>query len=601
MVSTAQISPPVGNDRPSRPEYAVWPRVLMHAAWIVALAVAVVWRVGRYGFNPSDQGFVLSLSWRLLGGAIPHVDLISPRPLGSAVLHTVDFLLPAPLFAASAFVTMVQVIVATVACAALLTGTSPLQWGPLRTGLVAAASLVNIHTFALMAWHTIDGIFLVAVGWWLLDAGLRSGTAGRRRIGLFLLGFAVMCKQSFMFAAPAGIALLLLHPAVNTRESVRSGRWWRRTIVDLLCLGAFPIAYAAVVTAAGGLSPMISQLTGGTGTWGENLYIFWSGEFVAGDIRRHILMVAGCVLLAAVAWLLRDRLGKAAVWVRALPIAGIAVVIVYWLYQTQLVYPATWATKLLWIFVAVIVLDAVVHRRLPWRPLLIVLLAYMSSLSWGYNYPGLLAGTIVLSTVELLIRALPEIRLDERRRLVPQATVAVIAVIATGFVLVRAHDRAPAADLPASALTKDLGSTTPELQWIKSSPATAKYVGQIADCLRRYPAGKVAVFADNAFAYPAFKIHSPFPMDWPIVLELVDDARQRMLDTIPKLNRDGDYLVLFQTVSSLALRTGGQVPDSVAAGAPLVTSSGLENEIRAGLTGQRTNCGSFVAVWSPHD
>src|SRR6266498_2935031 len=73
-------------------------RWLLHAGWVLGLTAWAVARVGRFGFHPTDQGFVLGQSWRLLHGEIPHRDLISARPLGSAALHVVDFLLPGPLF-----------------------------------------------------------------------------------------------------------------------------------------------------------------------------------------------------------------------------------------------------------------------------------------------------------------------------------------------------------------------------------------------------------------------------------------------------------------------------------------------------------------------
>src|SRR5215213_4496128 len=114
MVSTADTTRTVPVDPPSAADElgkgAVAWRLAAHAAWIIALAGFIVARIGRFGFNPSDQGFVLSLAWRVVNGAIPHLDVVSPRPLGSAYLHSVDFLLPAPLFIASGFVTTVEVI-----------------------------------------------------------------------------------------------------------------------------------------------------------------------------------------------------------------------------------------------------------------------------------------------------------------------------------------------------------------------------------------------------------------------------------------------------------------------------------------------------------
>lgn len=608
MATTAEAPAIVGGtgaDRAPVPglttRQIVW-RTLAYVAGVAALAGFLVARIGRFGFNPSDQGFVLSLSWRVLDGQIPHLDVVSPRPLGSAYLHTLEFALPGPLFLASGFVTMVEIVVSTIACAALVSRVSPLRWGPLRILLVAAAAVINLHTFTMMAWHTIDGIFLTSVGWWLLDSGLRGDSPWRRRIGLFLLGFAVMCKQSFMFAVPVGVLLLLFHPAVDLRADVRSARWWRRTVVDLLCLGGFPLVYAAVVTAAGGLSPMIDQVTGGAGAWGQNLYDFWgNGDFVVGDVRRHIVMVAGCALVAVGLWLLRRPLGTAGPWVRVMPLAGAALVTVYALVQSSLTYPATWAIKLLWILLAVIVLDAVVHRHFPWRPLLIVLLAYMVSLSWGYNQPGLVAGTLVLTTLELLRQAAPEFSLRDRRWVIPQALLGIAALLGAGLLLVNEHDRAPAIDRPQGELTADLGDATPEMRGIRTTPNTARYVSQIGDCLEEYPASQVAVLPDNAFAYPAFAVRSPFPLDWPLPMELVADAPQRMLETVDRLNRDGDYLVLFETRNWQQLRAAEPVPTSVPVDTGHVSHSGLENQIRDGLTGQRISCGSFVGVYAPAD
>jgi hypothetical protein len=75
-----------------------------------------------------------------------------------------------------------------------------------------------------------------------------------------------------------------------------------------------------------------------------------------------------------------------------------------------------------------------------------------------------------------------------------------------------------------------------------------------------------------------------------------------MLDTVPKLNRDGDYLVLFQTIRTRQLKSPGPVPTSVPPDAPNVSESGgLETEIRNGLTGRKVSCGSFVGVWAPHE
>ncbi|MBP2321647.1 hypothetical protein JOF56_002032 [Kibdelosporangium banguiense] len=572
-------------------------RLAIHVAWVIALAVAVVARVARFGFTAADQGFILAGSWRLLHGEIPHLDIVSARPLGSSVLHVIDFLIPAPLYISSVFLAMIELIVFTIACAALLTRTSPLQWGPLRTLLVAAASLVNLHLFTLMAWHTIDGLMLTAVGWWMLDAGLRSQNPWQRRIGLALLGFAVITKQSFALAVPIGFLILFLHP--DARKQAKS---WLRVLIDLLCLGSVPILYFGTVAAAGGLGEAILQLTSAKGAYGESLIWFWQNDFsvifdqAQIDWRRAVLGVFGVSLLLGVLWLLRDRIGVAGVWLRILAAAGGVAITVYSLADTELSYPPTWAIKIAWIFAAAIVLDAVVHKYFPWRPLLLVVLAYSASLSWGYDYPALLGGTLVIATLEILLSAVPEVRIVPR---VVTALAGVVALAAASFALVTAHDRSVTADQPHDKLTVDLGSVLPEMSGIRTSPITATYVRQIKDCVAKYPADNVAVLPHNSFVYPVMKLHNPFPLDWPLDAELVADAIPRTDAAIDNLNRDGHYLVIFQTLEIDALRKGVPVPASVPLDAEIApTSSVAVRLIKDRLTGERITCGSFVGVWS---
>ncbi|WP_233573711.1 hypothetical protein [Amycolatopsis panacis] len=561
------------------------------------MSAGVVFRVGRFGFNPSDQGFVLAGAWRILHGEIPHVDVVSPRPLGSAYLHIADFLVPAPLMLASGFVMLVQLSVATIALAALLTGTSPLQWGPLRMCLVAAAVLVNLNTFPVMAWHTVDGVFLAAAGWWALDHGLRAQARWARWLGLFCLGFAVIVKQSFAFTVLLGVLILLLHPAVRSRRFR-----WGRFVADLLWLGAAPLLYFGMVAVAGGLPDALTQLAGGTQTWGENIYRLWGGTFRAGSVdpRGYIVAAAVGMVLIAGTWRLRDRLGRGGDWIRLIVAGAVAVITVGVVVAGRFEHASYWSFAVLWIFLVASVCDGIVRRRFPWQRLLVVALAWMSTLSWGYPFPSLLAGTMVLGTLDLLICAVADLRwphIPAPRTLGVLA--GVIVVGAAGVQLTAAHDRAPYADLPQWQLTAHLGTAAPAMRGVRSNPAVGAYLTQIRDCLTRYPASNVAVLPDDAFVYPVFKVHNPFPMDWPLPMEMVGDGKQRMVDAARQLDRNGDYLVLFQAVTTEALAEGRQPYGSVPPEIGTAGHSDVEPRIRAALTGQKISCGSLAGVWSP--
>ncbi|KZB84003.1 hypothetical protein AVL48_35570 [Amycolatopsis regifaucium] len=585
--SEAAKSPPVERRR--------WPRAVVIVGGIFLLSAAVVARIGRFGFNPSDQGFILAQSWRVLHGEIPQVDVMAPRPFGSAYLHLVDYLVPAPLMIGSSWVMMVQLTVSTFALVAFMTGTSPLDWGPLRLGFVFAAALISLNTYPTMAWHTVDGVFLVAVGLWLLDAGLRSGTRWQRWLGLFCLGFAVIVKQSFMFAVPVGLLILFFHPA---RRSQDGGRW-RRMVVDVLVLGSAPLLYFGMITLAGGLPSAIAQLTGSTGAWGEGLFQFWTADLggLRADPRTYVLPVLVGMVVLGVAWSLRARLGIPGLALRLVTAACVVAVVVFVLIDGAFAHAGAWQLKLLWIFAAAAVLDAVIRRRLPWQYLLVALLGWMASLSWGYPLPGLITGALVLGTLEVVALAVRD-ELPKIRGIAGGA----IGAIVLGLVAVQvvaAHDKAPYADRPQGELTRALGDVVPTMRGVRTNPSVHTYVAQIRECIDRYPASRVAVLPDNAFVAPVFGVRNPLPMDWPVPIEMTGDAPLRMVEAAERLNGEGDYLILFQTVLTASLIDANPVPAAVAPDAHTFDYTPVVERVRQTLNGARVGCGSFVGFWAP--
>jgi hypothetical protein len=512
-----------------------------------------------------------------------------------------DFALPGPLFLTSGLVTILELSVATVALAVLVTGKPLRSWGILLTGAAASAALVNLHTFPLTAWYTIDGIFLTASGWWALDSGLRVDRVALRRAGLFLLGLAAFTKQSFALAPVVGVLMLAAHPQIRHSVALRSRRWWVTTIVDLGWLAAFPLAYVGWVTVAGGFPDMVEQMTSAKTTWFERMFNIWDLPSARPDL---VLLAASQALLAMLVVLrpkLSGRQGHAAAAIGAALGAWLALDI---LVEGRLSLNGDWAVLLLWGLLFAAGVDGIRRRRVPIRPLLVALLAWMTSLSWGNDSPSLLGGSLTLSILWLLTYHLPmdQIRAAWKGRAATGLTLvlAMGLVGVTGRLVTDQRERFHYRDQPQPMLNSSLGEVAETMRGIRTNPTTYEYIRQIRQCTERYPATWVAVLPDNGFIYPALSLRNPFPLDWLFTDELVGDAQDRVLEEAGRLNNQGDFLVLFQTVPASSLQSAPLPPDA-AVDAPNWGYTGLESGLRQQLDGQDIACGSFVGVWSPAD
>ncbi|MEU8139589.1 hypothetical protein [Streptodolium elevatio] len=589
-------------------------RIGVHVAWPLMLATWLTYSVGRYGFAPMDQGFTQALTWRILDGQVPHADFFSPRPAGSAVFHIVDFVIPGPLMLVQAWVATLQFVVSAIALTVLVTGRPWTRFGPLLVGLTAAAAMVNLHMWAAMTWHTTDGIFFASLGWCLLDRGLRRDSAALRRWGLFLAGYAVICKQSFAPVLLVALAMLFLHP--RRRGSLTP----RRVAGDLAALGGAGFGYVVWVVLGGGTAELPDQLLGTDGVWGRRVLTLMP-EMLRGapQERRWLLLFAVALAAIVVARLVARRPGdgaarRVASWADPAACLVATAAIVAELAQAKMIFAeVAYSCILWWMLAGAVVVDAIVRRRLLTGALPVLALGWMVSLSYGYDVPALIGGSIALTTMVVLWRgaatpaplvvaaASPARRATAVRALALAAAGAL--VLGAGAVkLLDVRDGYGYIDGGRPVLTQDMGTVSPEMRGIRTSPGDRRYMTQVRDCVKARPAKWVAVLPDTSVAYPVFGLDNPFPMDWLYYMEVKNrEAEKLMLKRAKELNASGDYLVLFQTIDVRFVAVPGYVPKYVPPNQPIVhwTDRNIEAKVKRELKGEVFSCGSFVAVWAP--
>jgi hypothetical protein len=564
-------------------------RLLASVAWPVALSGVIAILVGTLGFNPTDEGLVLSYGYRILHGQIPHLDFISPRPIGSSLLHLIDFLMPGPLLLTSRVIALAEMTAIALLFGSLVFRSTPARWNMWQIALVVVALIVDLHTFPLMAWYTVDGALLTLGGLVLL----RTEHAGCRRrwVGLLLCGAALTTKQSF-FAAPVVGTLVASWPCLR----FGMGKFARRFLVSAL-ISALPMLLMVAVLAALGAGPAMKTQLLNPGS--VNM------AAVLGPSALWVVPV-GCVISVAVllARITRSESRTVVVGVRKLsPLLLIGASLVV-LMGGDLSIDGDWGNRLLMVLLAYVAINLALTRRLDVDATLVVLLGWMVSLSWGYPVADLCGGGIVL-TIAWRVWTLSrmEFRFDSRMNSVWVAAAAVISIAALTWG-VSARQNEIYRDRSAHQLTAQLSSAAAGLAGLVSTPTTLRYLDDIETCVREHPARWVAVLPDNSALYMIMGWRNPFSIDWMLPSDYAG-SEARLVRSARALDAKGNYLVLFQTFPAATLEAitpaSYVAMTAQAAGDPIVAlpyAPGVLQLIRDQLHGNVSGCATFIAVYA---
>jgi hypothetical protein len=106
----------------------------------------------------------------------------------------------------------------------------------------------------------------------------------------------------------------------------------------------------------------------------------------------------------------------------------------------------------------------------------------------------------------------------------------------------------------------------------------------------------VAVLPDNPGIYPALRLRNPFPVDWMLPGEYAG-AEEQILEATRRLDREGDYLVLFQPFNAFSLPTATLQPATPKTG-QFFWFSRLLWQMLPLLRGTPITCGPFRGTYA---
>ncbi len=518
--------------------------------FVIIVPVAAHLLFSRNGFNPTDDGFILAGSARILDGQVPHKDFISIRTTGSLYLHApfVEFGGDYTLWLSRLFVWFEFAVIAWMWTLFISRSFKVLKNDWMKAGFALSAMAFTTHVFPIMAWHSIDALFFSSIGFVLcLNEKPRV-----KLLGYLLLGSSILFRQNFVILVMIGIIVL---------------RDWKK--VQYWIVAALPgAAYVAYVSLAGGFNDMVIQLTtfgGGSLVWeGGGKYLKNIGTFVGLGLG-----FLGAAFLYSDLW--RFKLLKGKQWARSasyLILFGVpfAAIIVMLMQRTDYVGVPSFA--LFGLAAGVTVYLLLVDRKFTPRSvagILVLFNAWSVSLSGGYNTPALGTGPLVLFLAANALTTIPSMddlrvirsRTVKERAEVLGALVAVALVIASigSSGLVRAQYAY--LEPPVSELTYEI---TPYLAFGKMI-RTDRNTFMIFKDFRNATsisigAGKEPVFLpDLAAIWIGDDLGNPLPSDWPQNVEL---ASEKLLERVEQSLMDlrGGIMVMVEKYETSKLGTG---------------------------------------------
>jgi hypothetical protein len=336
-----------------------------------------------FGINETDGGFLTALAWQLEQGKALYRDVVYVRPPLPVWERYLELQLLPDQWAvlAERWLFYLKAALYSWLGAAVLTA------GSRQSILAIAGFIVSVHCYPAAAWHTVDGILWAVLAVWCF---YRNRTWADVAGGVALAA-ALLCKQSFY---PLALLLPLLMYGAPVRRWLRGGMGFAATLSS-----------TAVVLAMQGAWSDYWVQTAGAGTLGQ---LIQHGLTDYLRLQPVAVLPAGILLLPVAHRLWGQRQNSRSkvpliFWAAALCwLAGTYVLKI----QERQAFTLAYAQMrfLFWLSAGHLLLEWG-RGKASWIalrfPVALLLVAWSSALSWGYNLPVLFAVPMVWTVVQV--------------------------------------------------------------------------------------------------------------------------------------------------------------------------------------------------------
>jgi hypothetical protein len=477
---------------------------ILSIIFLVLVPITAHFLFSSLGFNPTDDGFILAYSRRIIEGQIPHRDFIIIRPFLSAVLH-IPFVLWGGDYTylfSRLFVWFQLASVAWIWVSLIEKRINRQSFGNLEKVSIALISFAaSAHTFPLMAWHTIDGLFLISVGLALYVTEKPTN----KLIGYFLMSLAYLCKQSFILIAPLTLIVV---------EDWRKKRYW-------LAILAPGILYVIFLLLTNALPDAILQLTSQKNILSTGLLSYFNPVMLLGVLVGYLstrLIIESTQTQFPLSKTWKEWLGLLTLSV--IPLIGISMAFVSGRYIFTLSF------GLFGLVVGVVGCHLLEKAEKPVGlvkvALLALIMAWSASLSIGYNSPILASGQLVTVLLAYVYPVIQQ-KLEKRRNgryIYAVSLLALSAIVLVSFGMARVYHIYR--DQAAPNLTKRLDAILPGGKGIRTNENTYNVLVDLREAIKvsQDLGDTYTIIPDFAGWWVKSPQANPLSIDWPQGTEL---------------------------------------------------------------------------------
>ena len=462
-----------------------------------------IWEVdAKFGFMPRDEARVLGMVQRISNGQIPHRDFMYQTLIGSPYLHIFHLLVPTMVMQ---FQRIISILMFQVYSLALLNLSDKFKESSITLKILffIISSILNMHYFEFTIWPTVDGIFLLSIGAFLIFKSNKYQTAG-----FFIIGLAPLMKTPFYFSVFFMIIFsTLVIRKFNTKHFIRAS----------LTAGLPTLTYILFISINGGLTNLIEETLGQPSNSFEliNSWIHHLGFY------EKILLPTSLLLVLIFTY--KPKNGKS-LKINLLLLLIFGVIVNSLDFGSMNYKPII---NLLNLFFIIVYFFKHLDREFPdtFTPFFVCYaIEFSAIMSIGWRWGLFVSGTVlILILISILDVDLLESKINiyfNQRFTSKILEIYLIPLLVTLIFinpvinLISHNSYTTLVDKPKEELTFNLNKLNSQYGNIYTSENVYKYLESIEFCLDRYETKKVSIFPDNPALYFVYDLENPIPVDW---------------------------------------------------------------------------------------